>query len=189
MEVREAVELIGAAIPRAVGTWADLGAGEGTFTRALAELLDQGSRLYAVDRDGRALAVLERWAAQTPLEVVPVRADFTKPFELPRLEGAALDGVLLANALHFARDADEVLARLAAWLKPAGRVVLVEYERRAASRWVPHPVPFDRFEVLALGAGLSAPHRVASRPSAYGGELYAATALRASSPERPPRQA
>jgi ubiquinone/menaquinone biosynthesis C-methylase UbiE len=187
MDVHEAIELIGAAIPRGVATWADLGAGEGTFTRALAELLDRGSRLYAVDRDARALAVLERWAVKTTPEVIPVRADFTKPFELPGLEGAALDGVLLANALHFAPDGDEVLARLARWLAPQGRLVIVEYDRRPASRWVPYPVPFERFEALAARAGLSTPRHVASRPSAYGGQLYSATAVRASSPERPPR--
>jgi precorrin-6B methylase 2 len=47
----EAVELIAAAIPGRGGTWADLGAGDGTFTRALARLLGPNSRIYAVDRD------------------------------------------------------------------------------------------------------------------------------------------
>src|SRR6266481_225422 len=39
----EAVGLIGGAIPRRAGTWADFGAGDGTFTRALVELLGQDS--------------------------------------------------------------------------------------------------------------------------------------------------
>src|SRR5262249_51757211 len=102
MNVREAVELIGAAIPRGVQTWADLGAGEGTFTRALSEILAAGSRLYAVDRDARAVSALERWAGRAPLEVIPVRADFEQRFALPGLGKASLDGLLLANALHFA---------------------------------------------------------------------------------------
>ena len=38
------------------GTWADIGAGEGAFTLALADLLGPGGRIVAVDRDGRALA-------------------------------------------------------------------------------------------------------------------------------------
>src|SRR5262245_1684417 len=193
MDVREAVELIGAAIPRDVATWADVGAGEGTFTHALAELLEEGSRVYAVDRDPRAVAGLARLAAKARLEVIPVRADFTKPFELPGLDGATLDGVLLANALHFAADGEEVLARLVRWLAPEARLVLVEYDRRPASRWVPYPVPFDRFEALAAGAGLSAPRLVASRPSAYGGQLYAAMAARSgrrhrASTDRPERR-
>jgi len=178
MEPRAAVELITAAIPRGLQTWVDLGAGEGTFTRALAAILKSGSRIYAVDHDARAVVALERWAARATLEVIPVRADFSKPFTLPGLAKPSLDGVLLANALHFATDASEVLSRLAGWLAPGGRVVLVEYNRRAASRWVPHPVPLERFESLARDAGLEPPRLVATRPSAYGGELYAAVAVR-----------
>jgi trans-aconitate methyltransferase len=179
VNVRDAVELIQAAISPGVQTWADLGAGEGTFTRELAELLNPGSRIYAVDRDVRAVSALERWAGRATSELIPVRADFSKPFTLPGLATARLDGLLLANALHFASDASEVLSRLAAWLAPHGRVVLVEYDRRPASRWVPHPVPFERFEVMAQGAGLMPPRLVGTRPSAYGGALYAAFAIRA----------
>jgi SAM-dependent methyltransferase len=182
MDVREAAGLIDGAIPDHVGIWADLGAGAGTFTRALAQLLAPGSRIYAVDRNARAIAALGRGAAADGVEVVPVRADFTAPFDLPGLGDAALDGLLLANALHFAPDAEEVLARLARWLAPNGRVVLVEYDRRPASRWVPYPVPIERLQALAPGAGLSTPRLVATRPSAYGGQIYAAVAVRAARP-------
>jgi SAM-dependent methyltransferase len=184
MDDREALDLIEAAVPRARGIWADLGAGQGTFTRALAERLEPGARIYAVDRDARAVASLRRWASRTPARVIVVQADFTPPFELPELGGAALDGILLANALHFVHDADEVLARLASRLAAAGRVVLVEYERRAASRWVPHPIPVARLPELARRAGLAPPRVVATRPSAFGGALYAAVAERAG-PGRP----
>ena len=37
------------------GTWADIGAGQGAFTLALADLLGPGGRIVAVDRDARAL--------------------------------------------------------------------------------------------------------------------------------------
>ena len=50
MNTAEAVELIGGAIPRRAGTWADLGAGDGTFTRALVELLGLESREAERDR-------------------------------------------------------------------------------------------------------------------------------------------
>ena len=36
------------------GTWADLGAGTGAFTLALAELLGPGGEVIAVDQIGRA---------------------------------------------------------------------------------------------------------------------------------------
>lgn len=174
MNTRDAIALIGGAIPQRGGTWADLGAGDGTFTRALAELLGPDSRIYAVDRDAGAVAALERWAAKAAPNVIPVTADFTRPFDLPGLGEAMLDGMLLANALHFIRDANIVLARLAAWVRPGGRVVIVEYDRRAASRWVPYPIPVARLPALAASAGLSTPTIAATRSSLFGGTLYVA---------------
>ena len=41
------------------GTWADIGAGEGAFTLALADLLGPGGRIVAVDRDAHALRTNE----------------------------------------------------------------------------------------------------------------------------------
>jgi SAM-dependent methyltransferase len=175
LNTSEAVSLIEAAVPRDTATWADVGAGDGTFTRALVELLGPGARIYAVDRDARALASLRRWAARAGATVIPVEADFTRPLELPEL----LDGLLVANALHFARDADVVLARLAALVRPGGRVVIVEYDRRGASRWVPYPIWRDRLPALAANAGLSPPRVTATRPSAFGGIIYVAAADRA----------
>ncbi len=178
MNTSEAVELIGSAIPRGGGPWADLGAGDGTFTRALVELVGPNGRIYAVDRDARALAALERWATRDAANVIPVVADFTAPFDLPGLDETMLDGMLLANALHFVRDADLVLGRLAAWLRPGRRLVLVEYDRRRASPWVPYPIPAARLPGLAASAGLSTPIITATRVSAFGGDLYVAAADR-----------
>ena len=182
MNTREAVALIAGAVPAPVGIWADVGAGDGTFTRALVELLGPGSQIYAVDRDARAVAALARWASKQAANVIPVTADFTRPFELPGLEEPSLDGILLANALHFVPDAGPVLARLTKWLRPGGRVVFVEYDRRAASRWVPYPIPAARLPALAASAGLSAPAITATRPSSFGGVLYVAAADRLPDP-------
>jgi ubiquinone/menaquinone biosynthesis C-methylase UbiE len=176
VDSRDAVGLLSSAIHTRGGTWADLGAGDGVFTRALAEVLGAGSRIYAVDRDAPALAALERWATRSTHDVVTVTADFTRPFELPDLGDAKLDGLLLANSLHFVRDADAVLARLVESLKRGGDVVLVEYDRRGASRWVPYPVSSRQLSALAGAAGLSPFEVTAALPSAFGGELYAAVA-------------
>jgi len=169
MNTRDARSLIADAIPTQGGTWADVGAGEGTFTRALVQLLGPEGRVYAIDRDANALASLagER-------NVTTVVADFTKPFELPD----ALDGMLLANALHFVRDPAPVLKRLASRVKTGGRVVFVEYDRRGKNPWVPYPIVADELSALTAEAGLSAPTVVARRPSAYSGELYVAVSER-----------
>src|SRR5260221_6129111 len=124
MDTRDAVALLAGAVPREPGTWADLGAGTGTFTRALVELLGPKARIYAVDRDARAVAALARWAEKDASNVIAVAADFTEPFDLPGLPAPQLDGVLLANALHFVSDGEAVLRRLAELVRPGRRVVV-----------------------------------------------------------------
>jgi ubiquinone/menaquinone biosynthesis C-methylase UbiE len=178
----EAAELIAAAIPGRGGTWADFGAGDGTFTRALAQLLGPKGRIYAVDRDPKAVESLRRASAQQAAPIIPVLADLTGRFELPGLDNTLLDGMLTANTLHFVRESDVVLARLVTCVRPRGRVVLIEHDRRAASRWVPFPVPIARLPALARSAGLSAPATTSTRPSAYGGILCVAVADRAVAP-------
>jgi SAM-dependent methyltransferase len=118
-------------------------------TRALLDLLGSGARVYAVDRDATALAAIDLWPSGVRANVTPVVADLARPFELPGLGDSLLDGALFANTLHFIRDAEDVLARLVSLVKPGGRVVFVEYDRRAPSRWVPYPIPSARLPVLA----------------------------------------
>ena len=178
MDTSEAVALIEAAVPRATKICADIGAGDGTFTRALVTILGKRATVYAVDRDARALASLSRWSRREGAAIATVEADFTRPFELPGLGEAQLDGLIAANALHFVRDVDAVLRQLVELLRPGGRAVIVEYDRRAASRWVPYPIATDRLPALAASAGLSTPTITATRPSAYGGILYVAAADR-----------
>jgi hypothetical protein len=83
-----------------------------------------------------------------------------------------LDGMLLANVLHFVRDREKVLGRLVSLLRAGGRVVIVEYDRRVASRWVPYPIDSSACLKSAQGAALENPRITARRPSMYAGELY-----------------
>ncbi|HYH79574.1 MAG TPA: hypothetical protein VEX86_07245, partial [Longimicrobium sp.] len=89
-----------------------------------------------------------------------------------------LDGAVMANVLHFVADAAGVLRTVAAQLRPGGRLVLIEYEGRRPSPWVPYPVSAARLADLAPAAGFARPRVVATRPSAYGGDLYVAVTER-----------
>jgi SAM-dependent methyltransferase len=187
MDIGDAEALIAGAIPAATGVepmtarWADLGAGQGTFTLALARLLGPGAQLYAVDRESVAVAALGRLAARPRGEaaatILPRRADFASAEEWDALGLPPLDGVLLANALHFVAAADQgdLLARLTAALRPVGRLVVVEYEGRRPSRWVPFPVSIERLRAI-LPASVGPPRQVGRLPSAFGGWIYAAVA-------------
>ena len=179
MDVNDAVALIREAVGQGTGMWADLGAGTGTFTRALARILDAGSTIYAVDADAKAVASLRAVAARLPVRVIPVKADFARGLELPGLGDALLDGMLLANSLHYVRDAERLLPQLVERVRVGGRIVIVEYDRRAPSRWVPYPIEASRWPRLAESAGLSEATVTARAPSVYAGELYAGVGIRA----------
>src|SRR5262245_4569513 len=105
MKASEAETLIAGAIHRRGGTWADLGAGSGTFTLALASLLGPDGRVLAIDRDQSALDELRASASMRSsgdgAAIETAAGDFTDPRSLP---DAQLDGLLLANALHFVPD-------------------------------------------------------------------------------------
>src|SRR5438105_7404412 len=83
------IDLLRPGVDTKGGHWADLGAGEGAFTLALAELLGPGAHIIAVDRDRHALSALSQSMGkrfpQTSLEVQV--ADFTKPVALKDLDG------------------------------------------------------------------------------------------------------
>jgi precorrin-6B methylase 2 len=175
MDHSEMVALIAGGVAARDGVWADLGAGRGAFTAALRALLGPAATIHAVDRDGAAVRQLARMAAAPGAAVVPQQADFTMPLQLP-----PLDGMLMANALHFVRNQREVLAALVAYLRPGGRVLLVEYDLERPTSWVPFPVPPARFTELAMAAGLSSPRTVGMRRSPSSGiAMYAAVAVKA----------
>ena len=151
------------------GIWADLGAGSGAFTLALAELIGAGGQVIAVDRDRGSLRDLERSLRPGGATVRTLAADFTKPIDLP-----ALDGVVMANSLHFVKDKVPVLALLRGMLKPSGRLLLVEYDGDRGNTWVPHPVSFEAWRALADANGFKGTRRLASVPSRFMGRIFSA---------------
>lgn len=167
------VALLAPGVTQPGGVWADLGAGDGAFTLALAELLGPGATIYAVDQDARALARLARsLAARFPRTTLhTITGNFTHPLDLPRL-----DGLIMANSLHYVRDKDKepLLRRLRGYLQPDSPLIVVEYNTDRGNRWVPHPFSFATWQQLSQAAGFATTTLLATRPSSFLGEFFSA---------------
>jgi ubiquinone/menaquinone biosynthesis C-methylase UbiE len=181
--IQKAVTLLQPGIPGPGGLWADVGCGDGIFTSALHSLIRPGDEIYAVDRDQYVLDALAcNFAESYPDAVLhPVRADFGRGLMLP-----PLDGLVMANSLHFARtcagtdvtDKASVLARLTSLLKPGRRLIVVEYNTNRGNAAVPYPLDEAGFIKLATDVGLRDAQIMARIPSSFLGEMYAGVGSR-----------
>ena len=180
MEHQDHVNLLRGGVTAPGGVWADLGAGAGAFTLALADLIGPGGVIYSVDKDQRALRQQEQaMRARFPATTVHyLAADFTRPLDLPQL-----DGVVMANALHFQRDKDATLRLVHGYLRPGGRLLLMEYNADRGNPWVPYPLSYRTWEALAGRSGFTGTRLLATRPSRFLGEIYAAESMRPATPE------
>jgi SAM-dependent methyltransferase len=172
MQHADHVRLIEVGIdPGSGGVWADFGSGTGAFTLALRDVAGPEVDIWSVDRDAGALrsqqAAMER---QFPGTRLHVRAgDFTRPLALP-----LLDGIVAANAIHYVRDRVALLRGWRVYLKPGGRLILVEYDSDEGNRWVPYPVSFRSLPALAEAAGFDPPQLLGDYPSRFLDRIYAA---------------
>ncbi|MFN8488989.1 MAG: hypothetical protein U0350_15490 [Caldilineaceae bacterium] len=60
------------------------------------------------------------------------------------------------------------------YLRPEGRLLLVEYNIQRGNFAVPYPVPYTAWETLAQQAGFSQTKLLATRPSRFLHEIYSA---------------
>lgn len=156
--------------------WADLGSGTGAFTLALAEILGASGEIYSIDRDANALKQqANSLRTQYPsTKTYLITANFTRKLEIP-----PLNGIVMANSLHFHQDKSSILALIRGYLKPEGRLILVEYNTDRGNPWVPYPVSFTTWKKLSEKNGFRDTRLLASRPSRFLGEIYSAVSLNA----------
>lgn len=169
MTEREAVELL---TPCRLdrehpSTWIDLGCGSGLFTYALAALLAPESRIYAVDKQP---GFVRKNGGNVLVEVL--RSDFIHD----QLPFADVDGIQMANSLHYVKDKSAFIRKMKRHLHAASRWVIIEYDTRKANPWVPYPVDFDNLQQLFGREGYQQVVKRSKRPSLYNAEnMYCAT--------------
>lgn len=106
---------------------ADIGAGSGWFTIHLAQRVQQKGIVYAQDVQPQMLEAIRRRVQREGLRNVEVRLGTSTS---PNLPAAALDAVLVVDTYPEVDVDDRVafLRNLAAALKPAGRLGVVNYK-------------------------------------------------------------
>ena len=169
MELFQAIELIrfkpSSNKPQ---TWADLGCGKGLFTRALASLLPKGSYIHAIDRDVKSMKQIP--AGFNDVIIKKTVNDFTT-----NLLPSQMDGILMANALHYVADKINFLKTHFHSLRDGGYLLIVDYDVQSANQWVPFPITIKEARDLFAKIGFSSFQVLNQRPSMFGNHnMYAA---------------
>jgi ubiquinone/menaquinone biosynthesis C-methylase UbiE len=148
-------------------TWCELGCGTGTFTLALAGLLPPGSIIHALDKNKASLAEIPGQYQEVTIHKEVVNLN-KSDLSLPKL-----DGVFMANFLHYIKHQTSLVEKLR---KLSERLLIVEYDHRPRSPWIPYPLGFAALRSLLLEQGFTRVDKVGSRASRFGGEMYSAFA-------------
>jgi predicted methyltransferase len=103
---------------------ADVGAGSGLFTLAIAERVGESGKVYAVDVQAYFLDHIGQKARKAKLgNVTLVRAKQ----DSAKLPEGSVDLVLMVDSYHHVEQPAAYLASLKAALRPGGRLVVVDY--------------------------------------------------------------
>jgi len=149
--------------------WLDLGCGTGLFTLALAGNLPPGSKIIAIDKDEKALTKIP--ATVNNVVIQTIAADFVND----ALDVKEVDGILMANSLHYVKDKEALLKKLISSMKTNGVFLIVEYDRQTGNQWVPYPLTIDAAKTLFKSLGYSGFRVLNKRLSMFGAHyMYAA---------------
>jgi ubiquinone/menaquinone biosynthesis C-methylase UbiE len=145
--------------------WADLGCGTGLFTKALASILTAGSLITAVDKNNDSLKNLK--GTYNDVTVETLQQDFTTiTLDTP------LDGILMANSLHYVTSQNNFIKHLKTQVKKEGSIIIVEYDTEKSNPWVPYPVNYNKLKMLFEENGFINIEPIGRQKSVYGAVIY-----------------
>ena len=120
-------EVVAALALRAGDAVADIGAGSGYFSTRFARAVGETGKVFAVDIDDGLIGHLRERAAKEKLNnMEPV---LSKPDD-PNLAPRSVDLVFICNVLHHVESRASYYKKLAAALRPGGRLVVVDFFKR-----------------------------------------------------------
>lgn len=103
---------------------ADIGAGSGLFEGPLAKAVTSGGKIYAVDIDQGLLDNIDKRTKE--FQITNVQTVLGK-FADPNLPTRDVDLAFIDDVLHHIEDRAGYLKNLTGYLKPSGRVAVIEF--------------------------------------------------------------
>ncbi|MCP5068394.1 MAG: methyltransferase domain-containing protein [bacterium] len=138
-EIHLLVEMLGLA-PGA--TVADIGAGEGEYAFAVAEIVGEAGRVLATELGSDKLTALEAAVEERGLSQVSI---VKGEYEGTGLEPASVDAAFLRDVYHHITAPQEFMADLFQTIRPGGRLVLVDFPPTFwLALWTPKGIPENR---------------------------------------------
>jgi len=108
-------------------TAADLGAGSGAYTIALAKRLKDSGKVYAIEVQKDLVARLKNLALNQGLSNVEVVWGDIERQGATKLADRSVDLVTIANTIFQVEDKDGTVGEIKRILKPGGRVLVVDW--------------------------------------------------------------
>lgn len=131
---------------------ADLGSGSGLFTRPMAKAVGSTGVVYAIDIEEGLLRVVERSAKADGLtNVKTIEADANDP-RVPE----PVDLIFICDTLHhLPKPQAEYLKGIRKYLKPGGRVAVIDFQRNWPAGHEPLQFTTDDVEQWMTSAGFT----------------------------------
>jgi ubiquinone/menaquinone biosynthesis C-methylase UbiE len=138
-------------------TVADLGSGTGYFTFRLAEAVGPSGKVYAVDIDEEMNASIDKQAVAKQMENVKTILAVGHDPLIPE----KVDLIFSVNAYHHIKDRASYFRNAARYLKPSGRVAIIDFRKGAFRHYTELRVLLEEFK--AAGYALDKTHGILPR--------------------------
>ncbi len=112
---------------------ADVGSGAGAFSVPMARAIGPNGTLYAVDIDQKMLDYVADKATKEGVENVQT---VLGEFDDPKLPVKTVDVAFFHRVLHMIEHRQAYVNAVAKYLKPDGRIVIIEKNREDATNWM-----------------------------------------------------
>lgn len=121
---------------------ADLGSGTGYFTFRLAEAVGSSGKVYAVDIDADMNAIIDKQSVAKQIENVRT----ILAVEHDPLISEKMDLIFSVNAYHHLKDRAHYFRNAARYLKPGGRIAIIDFREGAFKHFTPRKVLLEEFK-------------------------------------------